>query len=204
MRYTVYKWLQDYVHTGHQRQRAILLREFESHVALNTQARQGSRSSVLELACGGGDLATVFPAETYLGIDLTADRIAAARREYPGYRFAVCDVNSTGFQALVREFDFIFCHGLLHHIDDQSCHTLLDQFQHLTPRPTTFVAIEPILPVVWKNPLGFFLARLDAGHYIRPPQRYQRFFENCQLRTEYLNYFPRWPVHMEAYIARYL
>lgn len=37
------------------------MREFKSHIVLSSQTRSGSRSLALELACGGGDFATLFP-----------------------------------------------------------------------------------------------------------------------------------------------
>lgn len=203
MRYKFYKWLQDYVHSAHIKQKAILSREFKSYIVLSPQARAVSRLSVLELACGGGDLSTLFPKEAYIGIDSSVDRIAAARRQYPGYRFEVCNINSAQVQDLLLNCGFIFCNAFLHHLNDQDCQALLERIRRLAPKPAVFVAIEPILPSALVNPLGFLLAKLDNGHYIRPARHYEKFFHNCHLQTELFSLFPRWPGIMAAYFARY-
>jgi SAM-dependent methyltransferase len=160
--------------------------------------------SVLELACGIGNLADLFSPEIYLGIDIAADRITVAQKEHPEYRFQVCDSTSLEFKKLVKDFDFIFCHGLLHHLGDQQCRALLDGIRFLAKKPTTLVGIEPILPLSWQNPFGFLLAKLDQGRYIRRPQGYRQLFGDCLLRTEELNFFPRWPVREQAYIVKFL
>jgi len=204
MKYRWYKLLQNYVHTDYTRQKAILSRAFKTHVTSLWEEQSATQpASVLELACGDGNLATVFPPDNYLGVDIATDRVMAARREHPAYRFAVCDVAGAEVANIINSFDFIFCHGLLHHLDDGGCHELLAYIRLSARKPTTFIAIEPVLPVMWQNPLGFLLARLDDGRYIRPPQDYRPFFAGGALTIEKLNYFPRWPVHMEAYTVRY-
>lgn len=198
MKYTFYKALQDYVHTGHLRQKKIIYSELETHKQFSNQD-----PTVLELACGGGNLAPAFPAKRYLGIDLMPDRIAEAKKEFPEHEFRVCDTKSSEFEMLIGNYDFIFCHGLLHHIDDDTCRWLIQCIRDRAKKPTTFLAIEPVLEPFWRNPLGFFLAKMDDGRYVRTPQSYQVFFEGCDLRTKYLSYPPRWFVNMEAYSVKF-
>ncbi len=200
MTYTLYKMLQTYVHKDYAQQKAILSQEFQAHAAhLSTWPLPFRTVQVLELGCGGGNLASIFPPQSYWGLDLSAERVKAAQREYPAYRFTVCPIPSPEFETLLREFDFIFCHALLHHLDDQSCHELLTLVRSSARKPTTFVAIEPILPVLWKNPLGFLLAKLDEGKYVRTSQQYLQFFQDGCVSAIALNFFPRWPVKEEAY-----
>jgi SAM-dependent methyltransferase len=204
MKYKWYRLLQRYVHADYARQKTVLSCQFKAHVASLPEDQLAPRpAAVLELACGDGNLATVFPPESYLGLDLSTERIAAARMGYPAYQFAVCDVAGEGFKNLLPNFDFIFCHGLLHHLDDKSCYELLAHIRLLAKKPTTFVAIEPVLPGMWQNPLGFLLAKLDEGHSIRPSQGYCSLFVGAFLEIEKLNLFPRWPVNMEAYTVKY-
>mgnify|MGYP001610657759 FL=1 len=158
LRYDWYKRSQDYIHRGYAPQKAILSRAWEEHRGAVPAA---PRPRILELACGGGSLAEAFPGEDYIGVDASAERVEAARRDHPRHAFEVCDVNSPAFDALLARSDFVFCHGLLHHIDDRDCGALLSRLSRHAPKPATFVAIEPLLPKLWRNPLGYAVGMLD-------------------------------------------
>ena len=200
MKYVFYKWLQNYVHRDYCREKDIIRRAFAAHLAW----KRPNYATALELGCGDGNMAGIIPPEAYLGIDLAVDRVAAAKNENPQYRFEVCNVNSPGFRDLLRQFDFIFCLGLLHHLNDNNCRELLREIETLTPKPATFIAIEPLLPAPYANPPGFLMAKLDAGKHIRAPEVYRQMFADRLIQVEYINFWPRWPVQMEAYTLRYV
>src|SRR5438094_4991598 len=165
MQYQRYNLLQDYVHQGHRWQRGVLSREWASHAQSSVLS---AGPQCLELACGGGNLADVFPADHYLGIDLMSDRVAEAQRAHPTYRFEVADVTRPDFEGTLAGIDFVFCHGLLHHLDDNACANLLGKLRANLAKPATFVSIEPLLPRPWRNPPGYLLCKADDGHFIRP------------------------------------
>jgi 2-polyprenyl-3-methyl-5-hydroxy-6-metoxy-1,4-benzoquinol methylase len=200
MNYKLYTLLQSYVHAGYSKEKNIFLRELDSHKKLlstNCEPR------VLELACGGGNLTSIFPASSYMGIDLDADRIRIAQTKYPQYSFKTCDINSAEFEYLVKGFDFIFCYGFLHHINDRACSRFMACIKEMAMKPTTFIAMEPILPLVWINPLGFVIAKLDGGHFVRSTKEYRLLSGDNNLRIEYLHLFPKWPVDMGVFITTY-
>jgi DNA-binding transcriptional LysR family regulator len=157
----------------------------------------------VELACGGGNLADLFAGPTYVGVDLIPERVEAAAAEHPEHHFLVCDVGSPEFEELLTGRDFVFCHGLLHHLDDVHCRRLAELVRSRASRPATFLAIEPWLPSTWPNLPGHLLCKLDGGSFIRPRHAYVEFFGNALVREETKRNWPRWPVHMEAYIARF-
>ena len=66
LQYFYYKLLQDYVHCDYYRTKAILAREYGVHVANQAVPDSSDRASVLELGCGDGNLASVFPASRVL------------------------------------------------------------------------------------------------------------------------------------------
>jgi SAM-dependent methyltransferase len=201
--YILYKLLQNYVHRGYKQQKACLRREFAVHTAERPAELAHRRCSVLELACGDGDLATVFPANVYVGIDLMPDRILAARTRNPGYEFQVCDLTGGDVVGLMSAADFIFCHAALHHLDDEACRILLERVQKHAMKPTTVVAIEPVLPLVWRNPFGFMLCKLDEGRFVRTAGAWQSLFAGRCQRSEWLSFLPRWPIFGQVYVARY-
>jgi SAM-dependent methyltransferase len=201
MKYREYHWLQEYVHRGYRWQMAVLRREWSSHA--QASALQGG-PRCLELACGGGNLAGVFPPERYLGLDVTPERVVAAAAAHPDHTFITGDVTQPDFDTRLKGIDFVFCHGLLHHLDDAGCAALLARIERHIARPGTVVTIEPLLPDPWKNPPGYLLCRADDGKFIRKSQAYKAFLDGYLVRSERHSFLPRWPVSMDAYVARYV
>ena len=158
---------------------------------------------MLELASGGGNLADLFAGPTYVGVDLIPERVAAAAAEHPEHRFLVHDITTPEFGELLSGRDFVFCHGLLHHLDDAQCQGLVDLIRSRASRPDTFLAIEPWLPAVFPNLPGHLLCSLDDGKFIRPRHGYVKLFGKELVREETKFNWPRWPVHMEAYTVRF-
>ncbi|MEQ1918522.1 MAG: class I SAM-dependent methyltransferase [Elusimicrobiota bacterium] len=200
LKYSLYELTQKYIHGDYAKQRKILLRELETHAA---RAPGRAAPRVLELACGGGSLAGIFPPDIYLGIDASTERVKAARLNHPEHHFEACDVTSPGFDAHIAGADFIFCHGLLHHIDDASCRALVLKSQRLAKKPATFVVIEPLLAAPWENPGGYLVAKMDEGYFFRTAEGYRDFFRDLDLRLDSFSLFPRLPLQMEVYIVRF-
>jgi SAM-dependent methyltransferase len=199
MRYRSYRRLQHYVHRGYEWQRDVVRRALAEH----SEARGGRPPRVVELACGGGNMADLFAGPDYIGVDLTPERVQAAAADHPEHRFLVCDVTGPEFEKLLADRDFVFCHGLLHHLDESQCGRLVELVRSRASRPSVFLAIEPWLPDAWPNLPGHMLCRLDEGKFIRPRHGYAALFGEALVREEANSNFPRWPVDMEAYTARY-
>lgn len=200
-----YRLLQRYAHGKYIQEKAIISRVYSTHIQLRQKVQQFSEPvSVLEIGCGDSDFASKFSPECYLGCDISFERVEAARLEHHGYQFIVADVTDAKFEKIVKDFEFIFCIGLLHHIDDNSCKQLMENIRLYAKKPATFIAMEPVLPVIWQNPLGFLLCKLDQGRFIRTPQAAARFFRNgASLKIEKLKLILRWPVGIIAYIVMY-
>jgi SAM-dependent methyltransferase len=198
MRYRSYRRLQLYVHGHYEWQRDVVRRALAEHTRVTGEAPR-----VVELACGGGNLADLFPGPTYLGVDLIPERIEAAAAAHPDHHFLVCDVSGPEFEALLSDRDFVFCHGFLHHLDDAHCRRLIELIRSRASHPVTFLALEPWLPSTWPNLPGHLLCSLDDGKFIRPRHGYVEMFGNAPVEEETKSNWPRWPVHMEAYTARF-
>jgi SAM-dependent methyltransferase len=198
LNYKLYRLIQAYLHPGYAKEKALLLRQFEAH---RTRRASGSPPRILELACGLGDLSGIFPIENYLGVDASESRIAVARSENPGRRFEIVDVTSKHFDELIGSSDFIFCHGLLHHLSDTDCLGLIDRVRRHAPRPATFVAMEPVMPErPLLNPLSWLICKMDEGYFIRRTAGYRALFTGESITTEPYDLMPRYPLGMEAYV----
>jgi SAM-dependent methyltransferase len=72
---------------------------------------------ILDLGCGTAHLTSRIAeaGAEVVGVDLSADMVEQARRNYPGLRFEVADGNDLGFDA---EFDAVFSNAAIHWMKD--------------------------------------------------------------------------------------
>jgi len=73
---------------------------------------------ILDVGCGPGQLTAEIAGSgaEVLGIDLSADMVAAARSNYPHLRFEVADIAAANYES---EFDGVFSNAALHWVRDQ-------------------------------------------------------------------------------------
>lgn len=109
--------------------------------------RAGER--ILDLGCGTGHLSAQIAESgaTVIGVDRSAEMVAAARAAYPNLQFEIADARHLEFQA---EFDAVFSNATLHWIHDQ----------------------ELALRGVWRalRPGGRFVAELGGNRNVRVMQ----------------------------------
>jgi 2-polyprenyl-3-methyl-5-hydroxy-6-metoxy-1,4-benzoquinol methylase len=82
---------------------------------------------VLDIGCADGPLADLVPADRYLGVDLAASAVEAARAAHPDHRFAVAsDLPAS------EQFDTIAALAVIEHVPEPAA-WLTDLAQHLAP-----------------------------------------------------------------------
>ena len=69
--------------------------------------------TVVEIGCGYGRLASAFPVDGYLGLDINPEAIARARTDRPDYRF-----QSVDFDSPYPDADLYIAYTVFLHIDD--------------------------------------------------------------------------------------
>jgi len=121
--------------------------KFGSNVVSLLDPRGGER--ILDLGCGTGHL-TAQIAESgaqVLGVDYSADMVAAARKAYPDLKFEISDARNLNYR---NEFDAVFSNATLHWIHEP----------------------ELVLRGVWRalRPGGRFVAELGGKGNIRAMQ----------------------------------
>jgi len=135
-----------------------------------------SHFSVLDLGCGTGALAKMFPPSSYLGFDLDEPSIFLAKRLNPNYKFKVADCTSPNLGK--QKFDFILVSGVIHHLDDKGFKkTMMVIKTHLKPKGTTLL-IEAVPPIYNWNILGKFIRSHDQGKHIRNLSSYVSQIQN--------------------------
>lgn len=92
------------------------------HLTLNTGER------IVDIGCGTGEFAPLFPIERYDGIDLDPANIAYAKRHYP-HRFQVGDALTLPFPD--ASFDAALICGVLHHLSDNDARAALAEVRRV-------------------------------------------------------------------------
>lgn len=126
---------------------------------------------VLDVGCGPGTNTRFFVDQDYLGVDINEDYIAHARKRY-GKSFVAADV--TRWQCHQGPFDFILLNSFLHHIDDQSCRTILGSLRELLTEDGSIHILDLVLPD--QQSVARSLARADRGGHPRPLSQWRELF----------------------------
>jgi 2-polyprenyl-3-methyl-5-hydroxy-6-metoxy-1,4-benzoquinol methylase len=85
------------------------------------------------------------------------------------------DVNDAQFQELGK-FDRVLLLGVLHHLDDSECKSLLAALQAVL-KPDGFLVTFDNAFVDGQHPIARALAKSDRGRYARTPQQYRSLIE---------------------------
>jgi cyclopropane fatty-acyl-phospholipid synthase-like methyltransferase len=154
---------------------------------LAEHVRVAAGSAVLDVGCGPGHILRSLPdGVRYVGIDASAEYIAAARREF-GDRgeFHQVDVRRA---EVPGTFDVVVVMGVLHHLDDAACAALFGlAVSALTPAGR-MVAIEPAFTARQHRVARWLIGR-DRGEFVRAPEAYEAlvrpWFRDVALRTRH-------------------
>jgi ubiquinone/menaquinone biosynthesis C-methylase UbiE len=127
---------------------------------------------VLDLGCGLAPTLAQLPDDvSYVGVDINADYIAAARQRY-GSRgtFVHGDVTTIDLTAW-GEFDHVLALALLHHLSDADATQLLQRAARQVRCGGSIVTIDPNLENA--SPVARVLIACDRGAYMRSQDVYR-------------------------------
>jgi SAM-dependent methyltransferase len=151
---------------------------------------------VLDVGCGPGTNAPHFAASDYLGIDLNPQYIADAGRRYGalGSRVRFQAQDAVKFVAPPdARFDFVLVNSFLHHVDDNTARSILENLSRLLSPDGHVHILELTLPASLSIPR--FLARADRGKFPRPIENWHRIFAEFFEPVEFEPYdLARWGV----------
>jgi len=144
---------------------------------LEVYCRPRAGERILDLGCGTGASVGYLPPDvTYVGLDISAEYIEAARARYVDRgTFLQTDLTTAALYQF-PPFDLAISFGVLHHLDDAGADAML-KFGCRSLRPGgRLVTIDPVYgpgqPAVAK-----FLNDHDRGRHIRNPETHRRLFE---------------------------
>lgn len=137
---------------------------------------------VLDVGCGPGTNADLFPNAEYLGIDLNEQYIRDASRRHRANptrkKFVAADASKFG-AAPGEKFDFILVNSFLHHIEDGIARSILANLSKLLSENGYLHCLELILPE--KRSPARFMAHADRGKFARPVEKWRELFgDSCE------------------------
>lgn len=127
----------------------------------------------LDLGCGTGEFAPCFPADMYVGIDISVEYLRFAGRTYNG-SFLASDGATLPLHN--QYFDAALVLGVLHHIPDPVAHEFVRELHRVLRPGATALVMEDIPPPDIWNVAGHMMHWLDRGGYIRSEADYRAFF----------------------------
>lgn len=119
--------------------------------------------SVLDIGCGTGDFASLFPKEEYLGIDNNKKYIDYAQQSYP-HHFICGDALKYNFGH--RFFDASILVSTIHHLSNRQVVKLFGKLVPLTKKIIIIVDLNPKTSFIKKWPI-----KLDRGKYVRTTEQ---------------------------------
>lgn len=134
-------------------------------------AKFANDKSVIDLACGTGELREHFNPKNYLGVDLNSFYIKYARKRFKDKysRFEVRDILN-----FVPEgsFETIFLISAAHHLSDSQLHILFKNLKKCNAR--TLIIIDGVPKGIFSMVLRFMDAYLGGGKYFRSTNQLKR------------------------------
>ena len=135
--------------------------------------RRADGRRFLDFGCGTGQFAERFPADRYVGIDLTQPYIRYAARHRQG-SFAVMDGSCLGLAPAV--FDGALVLGVFHHLPDELVRVGMHELHRVLIPEATLLVIEDVPPPTPWNVPGRIMHWLDRGDHIRTDHDYRSLF----------------------------
>lgn len=138
---------------------------------------------ILEVGCSLGNIAKVFqklPNIFYTGIDIDSVVISYAQKDFAtwnNFNFLSQDIHKFA-QESQEKFDYILFAGIFHHIDDESCQSMLKIVTQLMKNRGIVVVVDPLLPKPQDNWFIHWFLNLEQGKYLRRESEMYRILSN--------------------------
>ena len=128
---------------------------------------------LLDLGCGPAYYFGRLPEVDYVGFDTSEAYVAYARQHYGKRGDFRCESFTAQHIAQLGQFDVILLFGVLHHLDDAQCATLLDLSARALKPGGRVVSNDPTLHDGQRR-VSRWMSQNDRGGYVRRPESYER------------------------------
>jgi SAM-dependent methyltransferase len=131
--------------------------------------KRGDR--VLDVGCGPAYYFDRLPQVHYVGFDTSETYVAYARKRYGDRGEFRCEILTEDHLASIGRFDAVLLFGLLHHLDDDQCATLLDVAARSLAAGGRVISCDPTVHE-GQNRVSRWMSENDRGEYVRRPHSY--------------------------------
>lgn len=138
---------------------------------------------VLDVGCGPAYYLGRLPDVDYVGFDTCEAYVAYARRHNHGRRDFRCEFLTAESLVELGKFDAVLLFGLLHHIDDAECASLLDLCARALAPGGRVISADPTLHA-GQGRVSRWMVEHDRGAYVRRPEDYDGMARNRFGRVE--------------------
>lgn len=156
--------------------RILTLNYFIIKRIIKKKIKLKNKEKILDVGCGTGLLAPLFPPKNYFGIDIDSKLIAFAKSRYPKYSFQT--KNAAALKFPKETFGRIVIIGVIHHLDPITAKKVMQQLKKVLKKNGEILLIEAIPPINPFNFIGQLLRLFDEGHYIRSINDYKKLFSH--------------------------
>jgi SAM-dependent methyltransferase len=133
------------------------------------ELKPGSR--VLDVGCGPAYYFGRLPEVEYVGFDTSEPYVQYARRRFGERGEFRCEILTADHLADLGRFDAVLLFGLLHHLSDDQCATLLDLAARALAPGGRVISCDPVLHT-GQNRVSRWMSENDRGEYVRRPDAY--------------------------------
>lgn len=140
---------------------------------IRTEMQVLENQRVLDLGCGPGDRANLFPQASYLGIDIDQEAIDYARRR-SSREFRVMDALRLELED--SSFDWILASGFFHHLSDGDALAALKEAGRVLKPSGKGLVLAAVWPLCRLNLVGWVVRSIDRGEYVRTSNEFASLF----------------------------
>jgi cyclopropane fatty-acyl-phospholipid synthase-like methyltransferase len=139
---------------------------------VQSYVRPQSGDAILDLGCGPGDVFELMPQVRYVGIDMSENYVAAARRRFGSRaKFLSGDLNSVEPEQL-GNFDRVIAMGVMHHLSDDEVLAMLRRIREFLKPGGRFVSYDPGFTEP-QHPFARWIHKHDRGRFVRFDRQYE-------------------------------
>ena len=128
---------------------------------------------ILDLGCGTAEILRLLPTDiTYVGYDMSAEYIAAARKRFGGRGTFHCRLLEEAEIAMLEPFDLVLGIGVLHHLDDATARQFMVVAHSALARGGRIYTLDPCY-APGQSSIARFLISRDRGQHVRDVEGYR-------------------------------
>jgi len=172
---------------------------------VQTHVRPFPGMRMLDLGCGTAEVLDALPPDVcYVGYDMSAEYIAAARRRFGDRGVFCCGLLQQADVGKHEPFDLVTGTGVLHHLDDAAAHAFMMVAAAALKPGGRIYTVDPCL-APGQNPIARLLISHDRGRHVRDAAGYlalaRRLTADVTGRLVHTSWIPYTRWHMECRVA---